>query len=113
MPVVLQVLRCKGVQLPTLLVFAASPVQILTTSPLLAVASKQSCTELQREKEEVCTSSEEALRTLKERHKEELVQLEDRCAIHPPPLIPEPASHARSDVVFSLPAFILTQTMGE
>lgn len=55
----------------------------LTTSPLPAVTSKQSCTDLQKEKAEVCTSSEEALKTLKERHKEELVQLEDRCGIHP------------------------------
>lgn len=72
----------------------------LTASPLLAVTSKQSCTDLQKEKEEVCTGAEDALKTLKERHKEELVQLEDRCAIHPPS--PEPASHARSDIMFSL-----------
>lgn len=68
--------ECKGLQ---------SPPSLLTTSPLLAVTSKQSCTDLQKEKEEVCTSSEEALKTLKERHKEELVQLEDRCALHPHP----------------------------
>ncbi|XP_075870494.1 uncharacterized protein LOC142880437 isoform X2 [Nelusetta ayraudi] len=41
------------------------------------VTSKQSCTDLQKEKEEVCTGAEDALKTLKERHKEELVQLED------------------------------------
>lgn len=56
--------------------------QPCVVSPPLAVTSKQSCTDLQKEKEEVCTSSEEALTTLKERHKEELVQLEDRCASH-------------------------------
>lgn len=49
---------------------------------LLSVTSKQSCSDLQKEKEETRTSLEEALKTLKEQHKEELVQLEDRCGIH-------------------------------
>lgn len=81
----------------------------LTASPLLAVTSKQSCTDLQKEKEEVCTGAEDALKTLKERHKEELVQLEDRCAIHPHPLSQRHMQGVTS--CSHLPAFILTQTV--
>lgn len=64
--------------------------------PVLSVLSKQSCTDLLKEKEEACASSEEALRTLKERHKEELVQLEDRCATR---------THKDTNIVSSLPTF--------
>ncbi|XP_067440515.1 microtubule-associated tumor suppressor 1 homolog A-like [Thunnus thynnus] len=42
------------------------------------VESSQSCERLQKEKEEVRVSLEEALKRLEEQHKEELVQLEDR-----------------------------------
>ncbi|XP_074484527.1 uncharacterized protein LOC141763721 isoform X2 [Sebastes fasciatus] len=42
------------------------------------VASSQCCERLQKGKEEVRVSSEEALTRLEEQHKEELVQLEDR-----------------------------------
>ncbi|XP_073332315.1 uncharacterized protein [Pagrus major] len=42
------------------------------------VTSSQCCKELQKEKEEVRVSLEEALKRLEEQHKEELVQLEDR-----------------------------------
>lgn len=49
---------------------------------LLPVTSSQCCKELQKEKEEVRVGLEEALKRLEEQHKEELVQLEDRCGIH-------------------------------
>ncbi|GAA6225840.1 microtubule-associated tumor suppressor 1-like isoform X2 [Lates japonicus] len=42
------------------------------------VTSSQCCERLQKEKEEVHVSLEEALKRLEEQHKEELVQLEDR-----------------------------------
>ncbi|XP_051242036.1 microtubule-associated tumor suppressor 1 homolog isoform X2 [Dicentrarchus labrax] len=42
------------------------------------VSSSQCCKHLQKEKEEVRVSLEEALKRLEEQHKEELVQLEDR-----------------------------------
>lgn len=42
------------------------------------VTSSQCCKHLQKEKEEVRASLEEALKRLEEQHKEELVQLEDR-----------------------------------
>ncbi|CAK6976086.1 microtubule-associated tumor suppressor 1 homolog isoform X3 [Scomber scombrus] len=42
------------------------------------VGSSQCCERLQKEKEEVRVSLEEALKRLQEQHKEELVQLEDR-----------------------------------
>ncbi|XP_041641961.1 microtubule-associated tumor suppressor 1 homolog [Cheilinus undulatus] len=42
------------------------------------VASSQCCKHLQKEKEEVRANLEEALKTLEEKHKEELAQLEDR-----------------------------------
>uniref|UniRef100_A0A3B4ZDG4 Uncharacterized protein n=1 Tax=Stegastes partitus TaxID=144197 RepID=A0A3B4ZDG4_9TELE len=45
-------------------------------------SSSQCCERLQKEKEEVRLGLEEALRRLEEQHKEELVQLEDRCAAH-------------------------------
>lgn len=51
-------------------------------APLLPVTSTQCCKDLQKEKEEVRTSLEEALKELEEQHKQELVQLEDRCGIH-------------------------------
>lgn len=52
------------------------------SSPLLPVTSTQCCKDLQKEKEEVRTSLEEALKKLEEQHKEELVQLEDRCGTY-------------------------------
>jgi len=49
---------------------------------LLPVASSQCCERLQKGKEEVRVSLEEALNRLQKQHKEELVLLEDRCGIH-------------------------------
>lgn len=46
----------------------------------LPVTSSQCCERLQNEREEVRVSLEEASKRLQEQHKEELVQLEDRCA---------------------------------
>lgn len=45
------------------------------------VKSTQCYRDLQQEKEEVRTSLEETLRTLEEKHKEELAQLEERLGI--------------------------------
>lgn len=50
----------------------------ISRSSLLTVTSTQSCKDLQKEKEEVRISLEEALKKLEEQHKEELVQLEER-----------------------------------
>lgn len=52
------------------------------SSLLRTVASSQCCKHLEKEKEEVRVSLEEALRRLEEQHKGELVQLEDRCGFH-------------------------------
>lgn len=52
------------------------------SSCLLPVASSQCYERLHKEKEEVRVSFEESLQKLEEQHKEELVQLEDRCGIH-------------------------------
>lgn len=45
----------------------------------LSVTSTQCCDRLQQEKEEVRVSLEKTLKSVEEQHKEELVQLEDRC----------------------------------
>lgn len=45
---------------------------------LLPVLSTQCCKRLQKEKEEMCASYEDAVTTLKGQHEEELVQLENR-----------------------------------
>lgn len=78
--------KCERAQLSAVFCYVFSTeVQTNTSSCfylLLSVTSKQSCNDLQKEKEETRTSLEEALKTLKEQHKEELVQLEDRCGIH-------------------------------
>lgn len=101
--------KCEGAQLSTVFFYVFSTeVQTNTSSCcylLLSVTSKQSCSDLQKEKEETRTSLEEALKTLKEQHKDELVQLEDRCGIH----CDVPVSHTRDNFKFSVALFIWTQ----
>lgn len=52
----------------------------ISINPVLlpSVMSTQCCKRLQKEKEEMCASFEEAMACLKGQHEEELVQLENR-----------------------------------
>lgn len=105
--------KCERAQLSTVFCYVFSTeVQTNTSSCcylLLSVTSKQSCSDLQKETEETRTSLEEALKTLKEQHKDELVQLEDRCGIHCDVRV----SHARDNFRFSVALFIWTVVWSE